>query len=602
MSSQLTTGTGHGHAIGRMFGLSAMVVALALPATAFAGDPDSVLVRLDVTRKASEKTAALAVRVAPDLAIAACSALSDASSIDAGPSNKATIVAIDVLDDLCELTGLPQGNAAALESRAAVLVGNGLIAYTPDPGSALGWNEHSVTVRLKLNDGFHRVVYIEGDGTGQPNGSREASGIPLFNGQGHLIGLTTHSPGAADVTSVMILEDLKTVTFKKVVTRQEKTPGARTTPGSLLAPAVARLGARSGYNHLAAHLSRIGDSAKLLSLADKWIAEDPDNPMPHIYAASAYQNLNFMDRSAAEVDKVTTLAPAGFIPRTAVMVLRIAQKRMIDAEMEARQIVQLQGTDSLDEGLRVRALLVTKDLDQAVLVAHKMTGSEPTSLASVGSLCEAESAAGHVDQAIVACRHLTELTPDSIRGLLVLSSSYLRLWKLDEALEAAKRALELNQDVAPSWAAIALAYEAMGNTDRADEGASAVERLDERMVEGFRQGRGAVACRREMVAKSWGRAIERCRRAADANPKDAFVRMLLGNALVQDRQMAQAMDALKDATRLDPKFTAAWVWLVYASLQNHDIPSAKDAYEKVKSLDAKQANEIRLKAGSVLDR
>ena len=582
--------------------LLAFIASLAHISSSLAASPDSVLVRLDLIRKSSEKASVLAVRTSLNHLIAACSVLKDASVVTDESATQFTLSRFDAMDDLCELSGESTGKTVEFEQRARVLVDGKLLAYGPE-ASALGWNEHPVRIIQKMHDGFHRLIFIDSSEASESSRLLEAAGLPLFNSQGRLVGITTHPAGALNISTAVVIEDLSSLQFAsaEVASKGPKSAIKSPKPVSLLAPIENQFGERAGFTHLLAHVGRIVDGKKMLTLAEKWIADDPQNLAAYSALGSAYAVLDFPDRVSATIEKIKSLRSPDLRTHAALMSLYSSQKKAIDAELEAREILSLPTSDGLDETIRVRALLSVKDSEGAIALARQISSAEPSSIHAASILCEAEAAGPHVDLAIAACKRLTEITPDSIRGFLLLSGCYLRNWRIDDAIENAKRALEINREYTPSWMSLSNAYEAQGNPDRADEAAQAVKRLDEHSIEGLVRSRNSISCRREFIAKAWVRALELCQRAAENNSRDAGSRAFLGNVYLQQHQVTPAIDTLRDAVRLDPKYSWAWASLVYASMQNRDIATAREAYQHVKSLDQKQAGDLRQKFGSSIE-
>ena len=586
-------------------------VSLFLVARPAAGAPEQTIVRLEIKHAGGSISTAAAVRIATDRLLMSCGPVVGATAVDIVLEKTRipmALSAIDPLDNVCSLSGTTDGALAALAQRSKVRVGNRLTLYVPDSNNKAAWNISSASIGQKLYAGRNRAILVEEKDLSEPNTIRSLPGAIAFDAEGNLVGIVSALPGAPNMVGAILIEDPDHLSWSaKTSPASVSKAGQKSTRAvSQLTSYADKLGLTLTLTDLASELSRTFQTEKLLQLADRWQAEDPENPQAYVLSAGALSRLKFADRSAADLEKAVKLAPDYLPVQSAGVFLKDQQDRKIEAELAAKSALSLPSTDSLDDGIRVELLAYIKEYEKAIALARDLVKEEPKGPNAVYALCYAEYRARHFETAITECKVMVETVPNSIKGWSVLGYSYLARSQFEDALEAGKRALQINADVASSWNLVGLAYEAKGDAARVSEAEERLKELDAKQSGQFKKARLSVACAREVRNKplgyAYGTAIAICGDAIRENPTSANPRANLGWALVGDKRIDEGIAAYEEAIHIDEKYTFAWRQLGYAAGSKGDSRRARNAYEHLRQLDSKAADEMYGRLRTVIDK
>ena len=343
---------------------------------------------------------------------------------------------------------------------------------------------------------------------------------------------------------------------------------------------------------LASHYWRTRNLEKAISLAKRWSVQDPANPQPFVLSASSLTRLNFADQSIQESDKALELNP-GYLPAIAAKAqLRSRQRRPTEAEILWAKVLDVEPSDGLDEAIRIAGMAALKRKDEAVAAADRLFGSEPNADYAIGTRCLAYFSAQMREATIEACKAFVTAVPESVIAWSALAMAYNVAGRQSDAVESAKRAIAINAEVPEGWLILGLAAEANGESTRASEAEKRLEEVDSEMLERYRIARPYQACMREMRNKLYEKAIDRCREAIRANDSNATLYAALGAALLREKRVDEGIAAHENAVRLDPKLTRSWSDLVYAYANKRDQAKARIAYERLRVLDPRMAEQV----------
>ena len=191
--------------------------------------------------------------------------------------------------------------------------------------------------------------------------------------------------------------------------------------------------------------------------------------------------------------------------------------------------------------------------DRAIRTAREATKLAPKDDFAWLNLGVVLSKRGLHYEAVSALRRACELNPQSARAWYSLGVAYDRSDQRDKAIDACKQATTLDPLDADAWHTLGIAYDRSGETDRAVEALRRAQQLDD--------SDGATWLSLSRALFSGGRteqALVTLRGAAIRAAADPDLLSRISVAYGQNGRYIEAVEAAKEALKIDPDHVDAW--------------------------------------------
>src|SRR5579875_3914858 len=195
--------------------------------------------------------------------------------------------------------------------------------------------------------------------------------------------------------------------------------------------------------------------------------------------------------------------------------------------------------------------------------------------------------AGRYAEAVTAYKEALRLKPDDEAAWVNLGFAYDHLGQYDKAVSAEQEAIRLKPDDADAWRGLGAAYGLLGQYDKAVSASQEAIRLkpdDEAAWVGLGVAYGHL--------EQYDKEVSAEQEAIRLKPDDADAWRGLGAAYGLLGQYDKAVSASQEAIRLKPDDEAAWFLLGLAYHALGQQSEVLKVYEKLKTLDPKQADEF----------
>jgi tetratricopeptide (TPR) repeat protein len=277
-------------------------------------------------------------------------------------------------------------------------------------------------------------------------------------------------------------------------------------------------------------------------------------------------------------------------------------KRPKDAIAAYQRAADLDPSDVHSIDALGQALLNDNQLDEALKQFKLLADADPEDADALVHIGEIQRRQGKYEDALATIRKARKIKPDSLEAGFNEGLILDVLGRFDEATETYEKMVEITSH----------ANGAYTNEERSNR-SFFLERLGAILTEQSKTDQ-AIAAYQKMIdmggeqavrgyeleveafgeAKMFDKAAEVAHKAADSNPKDADLKMMLAGALVEqgksDEGVAMAK-ALLDGTDKD---RAVWMRLSLIDVQLHRWKDADDALNKAEPLTTKKEDRASL--------
>ncbi len=196
---------------------------------------------------------------------------------------------------------------------------------------------------------------------------------------------------------------------------------------------------------------------------------------------------------------------------------------------------------------QAQAAIEDQRVDEGFAIYEKVLAEEPTNrlaLFQLGWICNERQ---QFDKALAFFKRLEPDKSDGQKILCEMGYAYRRLSRFDEAIVAYRKATEFRSDYLPAW-----------------------------------QGLGELLF---VHSKNYPEAEKAYERLVELNPNSALACYRFGWCLNDSGHPEKSITLLQQATRVEPKYKAAWVELAYCQLKLSRFKEAHSASLKALSLD-----------------
>jgi tetratricopeptide (TPR) repeat protein len=251
-----------------------------------------------------------------------------------------------------------------------------------------------------------------------------------------------------------------------------------------------------------------------------------------------------------------------------------------------------------------QALLADNQLDEALKQFKALADADPENVEPLVHIGEIQRRQGKYEDALVTIRKARKLDPTSLEagyneGLLLDV-----LGRYDESAQTYEKMLEL-----PSTFHANGAY----TTEEKSSRAFFLERLAQVYAEQNKVDQ-AIATYQKLIdvggesaltgyegqvetygeARNYDRAVEICRKAVDANPKDPDLKLMLAGALIEQGKVEDGIAMAKGLLVNTDKDRGVWLKLAQFYTQLHRWKDADDALAKADPLSTKKSDRTYL--------
>ena len=318
------------------------------------------------------------------------------------------------------------------------------------------------------------------------------------------------------------------------------------------------------------------------SALEKAVRLRPGDAGAHYYLAQAYAGDTKYRLASRHLKHVLSLSPGYVKALLDLATIEENAGRFEEAGFHYREVLKLGPDTRAQRGL---ASLLAKQnrLDDAIAMLRGLARVDETDIELRYQLGVALMQSGDCSAAVPEFRAVKTRKPDHIGALFNLGNCLNRVGTRDEA----RRILDLFREVSQAESQRALRQRRVHfllreSIDRFESGN--IEGVAERLEEAIRlnpENPSAYAIRAQIL-NAMGQpaeALEDYRKAAELDPSDTVMLMVVGRLLVKSGRFAEALPFLLDAARADPQMPEPHFLLaaVYRRLDRRAEASAEEA-------------------------
>jgi len=266
-------------------------------------------------------------------------------------------------------------------------------------------------------------------------------------------------------------------------------------------------------------------------------------------------------------------------PRLAALQSLLQAGRLQEAEAGFRELVR-NGDAQAAAALATLLLQQGRDGDTVELI-EPIVRASPENGEMVVNLSMALRRLGRLDEALQHARRGTVLLPQAVPAWNALGVAALESGRLDEALVAFDAGLK----TAPQHPALSL-HRAMAlrRLNRNEEALAAFAQLVRAFPQTPETWRGLADV--QTALGQTDAALRSSQQARALAPRDFEVAFEHAKALLRAGHALEATRLLESLLKAREDHAQAWVWLGRAQLKLDEVPAARVAFERAKSLDA----------------
>ena len=277
-------------------------------------------------------------------------------------------------------------------------------------------------------------------------------------------------------------------------------------------------------------------------------------------------------------------------------------KRPKDAIAAYRRAAALDPDDGRTMSALAQALLNDNQLDEALSEYRKMSAADPEDATTIVHISEILRRQGKYDEALAAVKKATKKEPDSLEagyneGLLLDV-----LGRYEEAAQVYEHMVDLTTHANGAYTADeknnrAIFLERLGSVyheqNKVDEAIATFQKMIDLGGDNALRGyQNQVDVYRD--AKMFDKAIAISRKAADANPKNSDLKLMLASELVDQGKEDEGIAMAKGMLKNTPEDQKTWITLgqIYTRLRRWK--DAEEALNKATTLTTKKEDSLYL--------
>jgi tetratricopeptide (TPR) repeat protein len=277
-------------------------------------------------------------------------------------------------------------------------------------------------------------------------------------------------------------------------------------------------------------------------------------------------------------------------------------KRPKDAIAAYKRAIDIEPGDVRTMSALAQALLNDDQLDAALKEYHNVAEADPDDVGTLIHIGEIQRRQGKYDDALATIRKALKKDPDNLEAgyneglLLDVLSRY------DEATQVYEHMVDLTSHANGAYTAEeknnrGIFLERLGalyhERNKVDEAIATYQKLiDMGGEQALRGYQGQVDTYRD--AKMFDKAVEVSRKAVEANPKDADLKLMLAGELADQGKPDEGLNLARAQLTNTDKDRAVWLTLAQMYTRLHRWKDAEDALNKAGALTTKKEDRIYL--------
>ena len=277
-------------------------------------------------------------------------------------------------------------------------------------------------------------------------------------------------------------------------------------------------------------------------------------------------------------------------------------KRPKDAIAAYRRAVDMEPGEPRGLGALAQALLSDDQLDEALKVYRDLSEADPEDVGTMVHICEIERKQGKYEDALATIKKALKKDPDNLEAGFNEGMLLDVLSRYEEAAQVYEHMVDLTSHANGAYTAEeknnrGIFLERLGSVyheqNKVDLAIAAYQKMidmgGDSAVRGYQ---GQVDTWRD--AKKFDKAAEVARKAAEANPKNSELKLILADQLVDQGKTDEAVTLAKGLLNNSDKDRAVWLEIAQIDTRVHRWKDAEEALNKAQTLTTKDEDRVYL--------
>lgn len=277
-------------------------------------------------------------------------------------------------------------------------------------------------------------------------------------------------------------------------------------------------------------------------------------------------------------------------------------KRTKDAIAAYQRAVDIEPGDPRTMGALAQALLNDEQLDAALKVYHEMADVDPEDVSTQIHICEIERRQGKYEDALATIKKALKKDPDNLEAGYNAGLLLDVLGRYDEAAQVYEHMVDLTSHANGAYTSeeknnrgifldrLGALYHEENKPDQAV--ATYQKMVDLGGDQALRGYQGQIDTYRD--AKMFEKATDVARKAAQSNPKDVDLKLMLGDQLVDEGKGDEALTMDKSLLNNSADDRKVYIEMAQMDTRLHRWKDAEDALNKADSLTTKKEDRLTI--------
>jgi len=344
--------------------------------------------------------------------------------------------------------------------------------------------------------------------------------------------------------------------------------------------------------------SLVDEPGKALKYLEKVAKERPEDIEIHMNLASNYEKLRYYDSAVSSFKKVIQLDEKRSEAHFRLGIIYVKMRRLEDAVPPLEKAVEL-SPDNIEAYYQLgTAYEELRDFAKAAAMYRSYLNLKPetmwTGYLRLG-LCYLEI--GQFEDAISALKEAAKEKPDDVKINYNLAEAYQKagMFRMydqagmsDKAIEAAKKVVALNPDSEIAIYNLGIMYSKAGKYQESIETFNQTLKARPNYdLAHFNIGLNYFKM------KKYKEAVESFKKFVEITPDNADAWHNIAVGYMQLKKFDLALEPLRKSTELRPDYGAAYYNLAICYLNLKDNYSAREVYNKLRSIDSDLAQKLK---------